>query len=394
MSHAHITYIFIFLISEIITLITGIFLIFVPSILQRGLLFGVRVPEISAKDPEVIRMIKLYRIELIMILAGNMIGGWILFYFVPQSSILLCLYQVFALLFMQFLCYIPMYQKTKKLKRLKNWEVAYISASLTQTAQGRSQLRGIPWLWYIVSVIISILAMVISYAYYPKLPDTITSHWNASGVADAWSKKSYAVVFTMPIISMAMTLIMLGSNILLYFTKLQVSGENPVLSYAQHRLYRKIMGHMLGFMTLLITIMFIAIIPMQMNFYNPNPKVMMGCILIFSVLLIVPPIFIGIKVGQGGSKLAPILTNEEEEELLDFSKLSFRKSVDRGDDSNWILGLFYYNKEDPSVFIEDRFGMSGNMNYGRMAGKVIAIGLICITLTILIATTLLLISLI
>lgn len=393
MSHAHITYIFVFLISESITLITGIFLIFIPSVLQRGLLFGVRVPEMTADDPDVIRMIKRYRIELIAILAGNMIGGWILFYFIPQSSILLCLYQVLALLFMQFLCYIPMYQKTKKLKRLKNWEVAYISASLTQTAQGRSQLKGIPWLWYIISVILPIFAMVISYAYYPQLPDTIISHWNASGVADAWSKKSYAVVFSMPIISMAMTLIMLGSNILLYFTKLQVSGENPVLSYAQHRLYRKIMGHMLGFMALLITTLFLAFIPMQMNFYNPTPKVMMSCILIFSVLLIIPPILIGMKVGQGGSKLTPILTKEEETEIHDFSQLTFRKSVDRGDDAKWILGLFYYNKEDPSVFIEDRFGMSGNLNYGRIAGKVIAVVLTCITLAILIVTTLLFVSL-
>jgi len=47
---------------------------------------------------------------------------------------------------------------------------------------------------YIASIIILILSIALSVIYYPMLPDTMASHWNASGIADGFSGKDSNVL--------------------------------------------------------------------------------------------------------------------------------------------------------------------------------------------------------
>lgn len=43
---------------------------------------------------------------------------------------------------------------------------------------------------------------------YPSLPQVIPTHWGPSGAADAWSAKSFLSVFSMPLISVALYLLL------------------------------------------------------------------------------------------------------------------------------------------------------------------------------------------
>lgn len=61
-------------------------------------------------------------------------------------------------------------------------------------------------------------------------------------------------------------------------------------------------------------------------------------------------IYLVIKVGQGGSRMKD-------------GRSTSSKVVE--DDSRWILGAFYYNKNDPSFFVEKRFGMGYTVNFGN-----------------------------
>jgi len=87
--------------------------------------------------------------------------------------------------------------------------------------------------------------------------------------------------------------------------------------------------------------------------------------------MIIPPVWLSVKAGQAGSRLKPVLSSQEEKEMKAFSTLSFGRAIDRGDDSFWKLGLFYYNKDDPSLFVEDRFGSNGGINLAKASGKII-----------------------
>ncbi len=58
-------------------------------------------------------------------------------------------------------------------------------------------------------IVIVIANFVTSIILYPKLPEKLASHWNAQGVVDGWSDKSFGVYF--------FPFLILGLFILLYF---------------------------------------------------------------------------------------------------------------------------------------------------------------------------------
>ena len=42
------------------------------------------------------------------------------------------------------------------------------------------------------------------------------------------------------------------------------------------------------------------------------------------------------------------------------------------DNSRWVLGLFYVNREDPSLMVESRFGIGYAMNWGNITSVLFA----------------------
>jgi uncharacterized membrane protein len=52
------------------------------------------------------------------------------------------------------------------------------------------------------------------------------------------------------------------------------------------------------------------------------------------------------RAGQGGSQRTP-------------------RYVQRDDDRYWLAGMFYLNRDDPSLFVEKRFGIGWTFNLGH-----------------------------
>ena len=385
-------YFFMFALSETICLFTGCLLAILPRITRKSLLFGVRIPDSAQNDPDVIRMKRIF--TLIMTSATILIlaAGALLYYLRSDSALLLSLYQPTSLLVVQYAAFIPLWKKSIRLKNARNWHVYHIGTSQTAVSGVKGRLKSMPWSWYVISFVLCVIAAAFAMIMYPSLPDTLATHFDANMTADAWAHKSPGVVLSMPLVAFGMILLLLGSNLILYFTKLQVSIENPVLSYAQHKMYRRLMSHMLGFITVIMTLMFLLLMPMVMNIYIPSAAAMYIGIFILTVLMVLPPILISVKAGQAGSKLKPVLTAQEEKEMQSFSSLSFGKSIDRGDDSFWKLGLFYYNKEDPSLFVEDRFGSNGGLNLARRTGQFIVAAIIMLVILTYAGSTILFVS--
>ncbi len=66
---------------------------------------------------------------------------------------------------------------------------------------------------------------------------------------------------------------------------------------------------------------------------------------------ILPNLVVSLVYGQAGSRLLRRMTASD---ALDFD-----------DDERWHLGLFYVNREDPSVVVPRRFGVGWAMNWGN-----------------------------
>ena len=83
---------------------------------------------------------------------------------------------------------------------------------------------------------------------------------------------------------------------------------------------------------------------------------------IFAVLTVVGILVLSAVYGQSGSRV--------------FRKLDRNENYLSDEDRHWKLGVFYFNREDASIFLPKRFGVGWTMNFARPAVWVIIVGLI------------------
>ena len=371
-----------FFIGLLSIFVSGITLLIIPYINRKSLLFGVRIPESAATDPAVQAMRMKYTIEMGLCLLFTLAIAILLFAFFPDAAILTILYFPIALIMAQFAVYLPLYRKSVRLKAERGWQTSYIGVSYTGSRKER--IRSIPRIWYFLSLLLVVASVIYGIVMYPAIPTRLITHWNAAMQADAWSDKSLLTVFIMPMVSLGLILLFFFSNVLMAVMKLQISPERPALSLEQNRKYRRIMGHMMGYMSLLCTLFFALMMPMTMNLYIPSAQIMTGAITLFTGLMIVPPLLITIRVGQGGSKLRE---NSSPVDGREDSVAKEAQTTQRGDDKFWKLGMFYWNPDDPNLFVEDRFGSSGGLNYAHPLSFVLAAVLLLVTIIIYIGVT-------
>ena len=374
-------------IINLITLAAVVFVIGVsPVVTRKSLLFGVRIPEEATKIAKVVILKKSY--IKIMMIGGTLalillIGQYLLW---PEISLLAALYIPLLMIVLQFIVFVSSWKKAMQLKEENNWVVPMTATVDTSSAVQREKMSVFSKGWYIISALIILVLIVLSIVKYPSLPAQVPTHWGFDMKPDAWSDKSFLTVLMMPLISLFILGAMMLGNITVYRMKLQVSSEHPELSYAQHRLYRRMMTEAIGISTLVVTVFLGLIQLMAIDVYIPPTSVMVVAAIIMLVAMCIPFTYVYFKAGQGGCKLNPPInmTMAKEDENI---KARVTKAFNRGDDKFWKLGMFYYNEDDPAVLIEDRFGMNTGFNYARFATKIAVALLIIMAVAVYISTT-------
>ncbi len=372
------------LLNIVILVSTTLFLAIIPTITRKAFLFGVRVPE-NVHDRQDVKGLKSSYITTVALGGAVLCVLAIVQYIVaPRLSIMTCMYFPLIIMAVQMLAFIPQWKKARALKENNQWGVAPVMSVETRSAAQRERLTAIPWGYYAFSVGLCLIAVAISVAAYPSAPDKIPTHWNFQMQPNAWADKSMLTVLALPLVGMALVASFALSNIMIYRSKLQISTENPALSFAQHKVYRKMLSHALGVLTVATTMFCLVLQPMTLNLFVPPTWFMVGLTFALIVISIVPFLYIAIKAGQGGGKLHPQLTG------ADFSRTGADATFvhpKRSDDRFWKLGLFYYNPDDPSVLVEDRFGMNVGFNYATTIAKILVGSLTVLTVGIYIFIT-------
>jgi uncharacterized membrane protein len=83
-----------------------------------------------------------------------------------------------------------------------------------------------------------------------------------------------------------------------------------------------------------------------------------GLLPLFPVFFLVVIVVLA-RLGQGGSRLS--------------SAAPAVPVGDRTQDNHWKLGIFYFNRDDPAVVIEHRFGLGYTLNFARPVTWIIAV---------------------
>lgn len=334
---------------------------------KKDIFLGIRIPESERNNDELKNLGKKYIYTNLIIGIPTIIIFSILIYKIVYLWLFMVL--IFVFIFIDFLIYYRYNRLVSSLKLEKKWlktkkQVVAIDTNFSK--KDYNKIMPSVW-WFSISFLIIAACVIINIIHYPKLPYRFPTHWGLDGKPNGYSIKSYSSVFSMPLIQLFMVAIMFFSYKTIGWSKREINPNAPEESKIRNLKFRRIWGIyiiVINYVMLLI----LAIGDLQtMQIISPNTKMILPFTLIISFGITAVSIIISIKVGQGGSKLK--IKQENKVDSVDI----------RDDDRFWKLGnTIYYNKDDPSIFVEKRFGVGWTVNAGTTGGKIFYIVMILI----------------
>jgi uncharacterized membrane protein len=291
---------------------------------NKAFLFGVRIPPGEAGCAEAVHMKKRFRAAFAACTLTVLVGGALQILFFYEWPMLPTLYFLGLVVALSFV-YTAFWKKAKRLKEARGWVVPHVVFADTRLGSSHGKWREIPWALYALSLAVLGVSSWIKYSYW-----------------------DFVITFVLVIMAT-----LLFTNIFFVRGKMQVNPQTPLLSYAQHRVYRKRLGYVLGG-----TVLLLSVVAAFTGF---------SYVLLFSALLYAVPMVITFVVsGQGGSKIK--IANPPVEDME--TPHPPVATEGRGDDEFWLLGTFYYNPDDPTLFIEPRAGTDITLNFARWPVKI------------------------
>src|SRR5690625_1761151 len=355
-----------FYIITAIVFLVNFSLAFMPYFTRKTESFGVSIPEKVYNDSEFRSLRKQY--ATITVLINGLII--ILFYssisFVSETT-LMTLFIVATILYLLscFLVYLPFHYKMKRIKVREAWHEVHEQKVVVDTTFHREQ-TSVSYKWYIIPFFIVIVTVAYTFLVYDQIPDEVPIHTSFSGKV-TYDEKSIGNLLILPFSQLFLLGTMLIVQYVINHSKQQISAENPERSKRQVVLFRRYWSLYLVISTYLITFMFSGL---QLTFIYPD---LLGYedYVIWPVIafLLIGAIVLSIRTGQGGSRMK--MDSKREANVMD-----------RDDDQYWKLGQFYVNKNDPSIFVEKRFGVGWTNNWAHPISWILLLSLIGLGLVI------------
>lgn len=346
--------------SVFVSIILVISTLFVNMFSNNGIIFGVRVPKEYEKDKDIICLEKQYKKNyLIFILPLIIIINLLVFL---SSKIWVYLVLILALIIVTNIPIIIYWKKTLKLKEEKGWRSLGKNVVFVDTTIRKPKIKEddvvIKTRNYMFLLVIPLITVIVTLINYNNVPNPFPIHYNAEGIADNFINKEgfkgffYLVMF--PILMQSGMIFLLAlTNRFAINGKVDINSGTLEEIKKQRKVFKKVNSIMLFIITLEIVLMLSFI--QFCTIYSWDINLIYSVALPILIITIILFLIIGFKIGQGGKN---IKFNKEQKEIY------------RDDDKNWILGSFYYNKNDPSLFVEKRIGIGWEVNLGNPIGLI------------------------
>ncbi|MFN7972667.1 MAG: DUF5808 domain-containing protein [Acidobacteriota bacterium] len=231
-----------------------------------------------------------------------------------------------------------------------------------------------PALALAINLTLGVVVTAYAARQYDRLPGVVPIHFKGSGLPDGWAKKSFASVMAMPLGTLLMGAMVAGIGLLTAQAKRSLRADDQGISlYAQQR-YRNALARFLSGISLVMTAMLSGMSYDAVRIGLGDPPTfgpwLLACGGLVAAWAIGGSIYLIVRYGQGGARLEAAIADRPLTNGL-------------ADDRNWRWGVFYVNREDPSLMIEKRFGVGYTLNFGNPRAIVIMIGIVVVIGTVL-----------
>lgn len=197
------------------------------------------------------------------------------------------------------------------------------------------------------------------------MPNPIPIHYNGAWEVDGWAAKTPLNASFELIFQAILALVFSGIHVAFIHTRPTLAdAHRPTASLITHSTYQRAMTAatlVCGALTL-CSLNFITLSSAQLM----SPQASMAGLLILTGVGVIVLCATGIILGQNGAKLL-----EKTGPITATSPASPNDA-----DEYWKAGMFYYNRNDPALFVPKRFGIGTTLNFGHPKALAITIGFI------------------
>jgi uncharacterized membrane protein len=353
----------------------GLLMGITPYINRRDIPFGVSIP-VTDKTKEVVNAQKKSYLFInlgiaIIINIGIFLYGQFKPNIPEEKLVYLCIVSLFIMLGISLVSYVLKHNELKKYKQTLSLEmkqtkkiVVDLSFRDEKLIFPTSYLVGINLAFVLVTVLLTVFN-------YQNIPDKLVTQWDFNMNPTTITEKTWGSVMMIPAMQVFITIVMAISNQAYLSAKQQIDGKNPTASSTKSKKFRRQSSLLNLVISILTQLLFVAI-QLVTVFESISPKVVMILSLVFTILIIGLVLWFSLYYGQSGDRLKTIAINEEEAPKGNI--------VTGDDDENWKLGMFYFNKQDPSFWVEKRMGVGMTFNLAKWQSWAFLIGVIALPL--------------
>lgn len=353
--------VYLFITFVIVFIPVAILQIAMPILTRRTESFGVSIPTDQFKNPDIIQMRKKYMLVTVILSIITLIIMAVTSRFELVFPILLIAYLVVS-----FFIYLSFHNRMKAYKTEQNWNAERKQKVVIDTSF-RSKKLTHSNAWFGIGLLITLATITITVVMYDKIPAKIPMHSDMAGHVDRWADKSYRSLMLLPVIQFYMLGLFVFINAMIGRAKALIDPDAPEASIQKNVIFRRRWS---AFMIAIGTAMIVMMGLGQMTFiFDINPTVVNAVNLVIIALVIVGSLILSFTTGQGGSRVTRVGKQDS-------------TVINRDDDKYWKLGIFYFNPQDPALFIEKRFGVGWTNNFAHPLSWIILIGIIVIIVLI------------
>jgi uncharacterized membrane protein len=350
--------------------IVGGLLLIQPYVVRRGLLFGVYVGEERWGGDEARDITRHWMHGMLAGMGAGVVLALLTVSLRLGPEPVGLLVSVLVLLVTSYSVYLRAYFQAKRLA------VAGVPASAAALVADQRSSLVLPLASLTIAACAGTIAVGYAWTHYGQMPDVVPTHFGPSGRPDAWSPRSFWSVMLLPAMSLLMPVALGVMACLTARAKRAIRRADGGVSFEAQTRFRRYTATFLSGVVVLVSLMLMGMSIFSVRTATGTvqgiPGWMIGFIILFLVYAIGGSLFLALRLGQGGSRLerraaAAPLTNGV------------------ADNRVWYLGGFYVNRDDPSIFVEKRFGIGYTINFGNPKAVALFVAFLAIVLTIVIA---------
>ena len=335
-----------------------------PYLVRHDNLFGISAPSSYYKEPAAKKMrvafavwtavIALLCIALAFI-ATDRLGG--------AAGVYAGTAMLFAMLILIGILYLIMHKKAKKIKAELKWEERAEPVAVADTSFYTKKIA-VSKLWFLVYILIIAATAAAGLVLYPDLPANIPVHQGAQGDI-SYAPKSMMTVLMMPAIQLFIAAIFAFVYYTLKRARPELSADAVEVTSEQNRKHRYAWSAFSVFGGMLLMLLFGVI---QLEMLGVVQGVSYIATIVSMVLFIGAVLALSIIFGQSGSRVK--VGGADGTQTV----------VNRKDDKYWKMGAFYFNKNDPSMFVEKRFGIGYTLNFANPLAVIVMAGIVIVVI--------------